>query len=110
MSMHCHIFAHFHRITALLHTLTASHPHTLTTTHPHTPCSSHTAVGEEDPKFIGMNEEGASSLVSMETTPTIPETSAQHNGYPFPPGIPGGGGYEEEEEDGSEDEGTDEES
>ena len=57
-----------------------------------------------------MNEEGASSLVSMETTPTIPETSAQHNGYPFPPGIPGGGGYEEEEEDGSEDEGTDEES
>ena len=100
------ICSHFHRITT-------SHPHTLTLSHPHTPCSSHTAVGEEDPKFIGMNEEGASSLVSMETTPTIPtipETSAQHNGYPFPPGVPGGGGYEEEEEDGSEDEGTDEES
>ena len=104
--------SHFHRIFAFLIFLTPSHHHILTPSHPHphTPCSLYTAVGEEDPKFIGMNEEGTSSLASMETTPTIQESSAQHNGYPFPPGVPGGGGYEEEEEDGSEGEGTDEES
>lgn len=79
----------------------------------HAVSSSHsptlTAAGKEDHKYIGMNKEGATSIVSIEISPTIQESSAQHHGYHFPPGIPVGGEYKEKGKEKSEDEGTDEE-
>ena len=76
----------------------SSHSHTLT------------AAGKEDCKYIGMNKEGATSIASIETSPTIQESSAQHHGYRFPPGMPVGGGYKEKGKEESDDEGTNEES